>query len=147
MRVDEDGLPAVAHTFGLGVRTPDDVPPGAAPDVVLDHAGRVVPGDGGMSVAPSVSEMLQTLLPKEWRAHGYPQARGPSGSKVWRMGTGAFTRAAVSELLLLEPDPPRDGAIRHGHVQPCEPMLVQAYREALANTRYDWTSVLAGVER
>lgn len=147
MRVDGDGLPLVEQSaLGLGVRTPDATAASAHLDIVPDANDWVENGTGGMSVSPTVADLPLHRLPLAWRQVGYPGARGPSDAEVWRMGDGPFTRAAVAADLLLRPDPPRNGKVSHGNIEPARRMPLPRYREALALTRGLWGAVVPGAE-
>jgi hypothetical protein len=111
----------------LGARVPTDIRP--------DAAGDVHPGNGGMSVAPSMHDLPARLVPKRLR-HLVPSAAGNDDLLVWRMGEGEFVQEAISEQLLLRLDPKRSN---HGFVEPKASMKLEDYQGALAGTHDEWS--------
>jgi len=124
---DADGKPIVGEgPTDLGVRVPADIQP--------NTAGNVVPGTGGMSVAPSLADLPTHRLPKRLQTL-VPDARGVDTNIVWRLGEGDFVAGAVADGLQLRLDPNR---ARHGFVEPASPVALEEYRAALAATRDAW---------
>jgi hypothetical protein len=119
MKEDVDGLPVVGSSARmLGVR------PGGSPtpDVLAVHpADPVLPGQGGMSVAPDDPRHLQR--------HRRPVSLGGTGHEpVWYIETED-----------LEPDLYfRQDRPTHGVIEPKCPMRLQVYQDALAGTRPRW---------
>jgi len=124
---DADGKPTVGDgPTDLGVRVPADVQP--------DTSGKIAPGTGGMSVAPSLADLPTHRLPKRLQAL-VPDARGVDTNVIWRMGEGDFFAEAITDDLQLRLDPERE---RHGFVEPVSPVALEEYRAALAATRDAW---------
>ncbi len=129
MTVD-DGKPLVANTArGLGARI------GALPedDIPSDDVGRVHPGYGGMSVAPSWRELEVHRIPKRLK-HAVADARGSNRDACWRMGTGPFESGPVTEQLHLH----KDSEV-HASVEPETAMTAAQYIAALVATRDQWS--------
>jgi hypothetical protein len=119
MREHPDALP-LAGPGGrmLGVR-PGHTP---TPDVLAVHAGDpVLPGQGGMSVAPDD--------PMNLIKHRRPRSLGGTGQDpVWLIG--------IDELgpdLRFRQDSPT-----HGVIEPARPMTLREFQGALASTRPRW---------
>jgi 1-acyl-sn-glycerol-3-phosphate acyltransferase len=112
MKEGPDGKPEVGPTARtLGARPGTDIP-------VSD--GKVYPGTGGMSVAPSPSD-----LP----AHRRPPEHGGTGKDpVWSIDAND-----LGPDLQHRPDAPG-----HGTVQPSRPMTNDKYQSALEQTRDKW---------
>ena len=131
-RDDESGGPLTG--FGrdrLSVRTPRDIEP--------DEAGIVQPGKGAMSVGATLRAVLQRLPPwaiPERFSYLAPDASGRNNTWIWRMGEGAFLATAVSQDLLLRLDGLDSD---HGCVEPGEPMSIEQYQAALADTQPQWS--------
>lgn len=114
-----DGLPVVGPTAKtLGVR------PGNAsyPDVTAVVPGdTVVPGTGGMSVAPDDPRNLP------WRRK--PVSLGGKGREpVWEIAV-----ADLGSDLVVRFDAPT-----HGLIEPDAPMTLQSFQDALARTHPWW---------
>lgn len=120
--------PEVGTKFGLlGVR---------ATDVPVSDDGQVSPRTGGMSVQRSLRELRPELIPKRLRESlGLPYARGNPKLHVWRLGTGPFMEARISDNLSLRPD--YQGSA-HGNLEPATRMSASDYQTALADTRDAW---------
>jgi hypothetical protein len=119
----------------LGVR----VGPGENDDINPDEAGFVRPGQGGMSVSPSVDALPAHRLPRRLsRAYPtrFPDADGPNNLYCWSMGVGAFAEGQVAAQLRLRLDP--DDPETHGFVEPDGKMVLADYEAALAATRDRW---------
>jgi hypothetical protein len=128
MTVD-DGKPLIANTArGLGVR----IGSSSEDDIPSDEDGRVHPGSGGMSVAPTWKELELHRIRKRLK-HIVPDARGSNLDACWRMGTGQFDSGHVAEALVLRKD-----TYVHGFVEPAESMLAADYIGALVSTREQW---------
>src|SRR3990170_302226 len=121
--------PAIDHlpTSGrsarmLGVRVPGDVMP--------DGAGHVVPGTGGMSVAPD----------SMWNL---PHHRRPRG-----MGRGS-TGPVRDHVFSIAPAPLRDNGlvarrdpeapVVHALIEPAETVLLEDFERSLVATRPSWS--------
>lgn len=119
----------------LGVRTPGGA---GRPDIEPDEEGHVWPATGGMSVSPSLRDLLARLparmIPQRLR-HLAPKAAGSNHVLVWRMGEGPFVAAPLTDRLALRPDP-EDSS--HGFVEPGRRMSLEAYAGAVAATRDEW---------
>ncbi len=131
MKYEDDGKPVVGafpHHLGVvAVPTPDrkaDITP-------ID--GVCQPNTGGMSVAPSISALPHTLIPKRHKAL-FPGASGSNQRKVFRMGDGSFSPSGIGPDLRLEPD-----SRTHGNIEPARAMPLEAFQAALATTRDSWT--------
>jgi hypothetical protein len=126
----EQGQPKLDNTGkGLGVRVPLDIEP--VDDVVSPQQAQ------GMSVTPAPQLLPAHRVRRELR-HVVPGAKGPSDIHIWRMGDGPFVTAPVAPDLVLEPDPPLQGKVRHGVVAPDRQMPLSVYEAALAATRQRW---------
>jgi hypothetical protein len=119
----------------LGVRLPGS---SSDPDIVPGPDGDVSPGTGGMSVSPSLTDLLErlppTFIPKRLQPL-VPDAAGSNNLTAWRMGQGSFVAAAVTELLALRPDPDEP---QHGFVEPASLMALDEYVSALHVTQSAW---------
>jgi hypothetical protein len=115
----------------LGVR-----PPGgqSRPDVSLDAAGNVKIGLSGLSVADHPRSMDPALIPVRLRQH-FPGAIGKDSLHIWSHGQGTFVSGPVSMRLELFVEE----SSGHGFVRPTEPLTLQQFQSALADTRPDWT--------
>ncbi len=134
---EKDGKPMLgASGSTLGVRSPGGA---GKPDIAPDAAGNVIPGTGGMSVSPSVRQLLDRLppglIPRRLKPLA-PDAVGSNNIFVWRMGEGPFAAANITTRLALRPDPQDAG---HGLIEPAGPMPLEEYVSALAATRDEWT--------
>ncbi len=108
----------------LGVRVPKDIS--------ADALGQVVPGIGGMSVAPRLEDLPWMFVP-ERLGDLVPGASGNNNDYVWHHGDGPFEVAAVSAPLVLRPDRPD-----HGVVEPAVETTLDNYRADLAATGLGW---------
>jgi len=113
----------------LGVRVPQDIEPA--------QDGTVCPDIGGMSVAPSIAELPAHRIPVRLRAR-HPKAMGNTNDVVWCHGEGDWAESVVSCDLNLRLDPSNPST--HGLVEPAKMMRLEAYRDALAATRDQWTN-------
>ena len=95
--------------------------------------GFVMPGTGGMSVAPSWRDLPSHRIPKRLATLAASDAGGRNDLVCWCMGDGPFAAGPVSGLLTLRPDKPD-----HGTVEPIDPMTLHRYRAALADTQSSW---------
>jgi len=102
MTPDEFGFPVVARSARApGVRVPEDVE--------LDDEEMVVPGTGGMSVAPT----SMWNLPNHRRPRGLKRgSTGPTGDCVFSLESLALGKF----LLTARPDP--DQPARHAFIEP-----------------------------
>ncbi len=125
MRPAADGRPLVAPSArGLGVRS-DQVSGVFHYDLALDPvSGLVLPGTGGLSVAPADP----ARLPRHRRP---PSLGGAGGDPVF-----AIARLALGPDLAYRPDPERP--TRHGFIEPARPMSLDEFQAALAATRPRW---------
>lgn len=125
MTPSEDGLPVVARSArALGVR--------ADKDIRLNSEGRVLPGCGGMSVAPS----SVWNLPNHRRPRG--MGRGSTGPAADRMFSIA-PESVSSAGLLVRPDPERPA--KHAFIEPPEVIELFRYEAMLGSTRTQWKQV------
>jgi hypothetical protein len=112
----EGETPAIGDR-DLGVRVPTDITP--------DAESIVYPNKGGMSVF--LDDPL--AVPRSYR----PRSLGGTGKKaVWmyaadHLPSGLFLHGA--------------GAREHALVEPDSPQLVEAYRERLASTQFNWNLI------
>jgi len=119
MKEDSNGLPAVGPSGRmLGVR-PGNSP---MPDVfAIQPTDKVLPGQGGMSVAPDD--------PRHLLRHRRPPRLGGIGpDPVWYIETGDLG----AEWQIRQDSP------KHGIIEPVRPMTLQEYEDALATTRPHW---------
>jgi hypothetical protein len=121
----EDDLPVVARSArALGVRVG-----GPNSDVVLDDEGRVAPGTGGMSVAPT----SMWNLPNHRRPIG--MGRGSTGKEEDRVFSIERENLAKADLKVrLDEYRPT----KHAFVEPVEPVVLPSYETKLASARADW---------
>lgn len=119
----EDGMPAVgASARHLGVRVPADISP--------DDHGFVVPGDGGMSVAPGSAWNLPNHRRPRRLGRG---STGPNADCVYRIEELSLD----GRSLALRPDP--KCAAVHAFVEPARRAPLGIYIDNLAATRDDWS--------
>lgn len=124
MKPDADGRPATGRSARcLGVRIPGDIAP--------DAEGRVLPGTGGLSVAPRAV----WNLPHHRRPR--PMGRGSTGPASDRVYGIADERIEASLSLRLDPAAPDV----HATVEPPSPMTLDSYERLLVSTRPDWQQV------
>lgn len=119
MKEAPDGLPVIGPSARtLGVR-PGNQP---TPDVLAsDPADLVLPGQGGMSVAPDDPLYLQK--------HRRPVSLGGTGrDPVWYIEV---------DILGVELRFRRDH-IGHGLIEPRHPLTLQDFQDALSATRPQW---------
>jgi hypothetical protein len=119
----------------LGVRVSND---GESPSDIPVEDGRVKPGTGGMSVAPSAELLPSHRIPKKFRDR-YRDARGSNALVCWQMGEGPFVSGPLADRLVFRNDPARPAA--HGFVEPDQEMTLTEYQEALAATQSTWKYV------
>lgn len=136
----DGSAPVISHTEndGLGVREKAMQAGGSEVGDVRQVEGLVLPGTGGMSVAPSKQALPPHLVPKRLRQSGYPAARrGDAKAEIfpWSLGAGEFADGPISTGLRLRVDP-RDQD--HGFVEPAEPVSIGRYCWAIEATRPDW---------
>jgi hypothetical protein len=119
MKEDADGLPMVGRSPRmLGVRTGSDPTPDVTASAPSDP---VVPGQGGMSVAPGDPMHLQPFRRP-------PSLGGIGKDPVWWIDTDD-----------LEPELGfRQDRPTHGLVEPRHTMPLQDFEGALAKTRSRW---------
>jgi hypothetical protein len=135
MRIDGDGPEIGRGASLLGVR----VGAGENDDINPDGDGCVQPGQGGMSVSPSVNTLPGHRLPrrlKEAYPDRFPEATASNRVHCWWLGEGGFDAGRVGDHLDLRPDP--DNPAGHGFVEPDDRMKVEDYEAALAATRGEW---------
>lgn len=129
----EGNVPVLGETAStLGVRVPKDIAP--------DGEGLVTPdGKHGLSVRPTLDAYLEdacAFVPRRYRdkdAIKFRNATGNNNVKTFRLGDARFTRAQVSELLVLAPD-----RVDHGVIEPAKKMSLETYKGAIAATQPDW---------
>ena len=119
MTEDHDGLPAVGPGGRLlGVR-PGNAPVADVPAV--DAADQVLPGQGGMSVAPD--DPLHLLR------HRRPRSLGGTGfDPVWYIETNDLG----PDLSFQQNHP------GHGVIEPTTVVTLGEFQQALARTRLSW---------
>ena len=115
---------AEASARGLGVR-PRDLAPCAL--------GLAHPQKGGMSVAPTLSDLPPHRVP-ERLGHLVEGASGHDSDRVWVAGTGAFSTGAFALGLAL-----RVTSATHGRVEPDHRRPFKQYEAHLAATATLWT--------
>ncbi len=116
----------------LGVRVPDTNSGKSNCDVALNEHGQVSPGEGGMSVAPTVTALPEHRIPRRLR-HLAPRATGNNDLAVWRFGEGEWLDGDFAPVLKLRTDSPK-----HGVIEPEYVMTLQKYEDALAATQQFW---------
>jgi len=116
----------------LGVRVPETNVDNSKCDVAVDEYRQVTPGEGGMSVAPAITELPEFRVPRRLR-HLVPRAAGNDEMVVWRFGEGEWLDGDFAPALKLRPDSPK-----HGVVEPECVMTLQKYEAALAATQRFW---------
>jgi hypothetical protein len=136
---EDAGQPRVGGSFcELGVRPPGRVTASGKPsvaDVDVDSGGNTILNGKGMSVFRSLGDLPQMparLVP----IHLAPKVRGavgPSGTRIWSMGSGAFTAVAISSTLSLY-----TLGGRHGTICPSTPMPIATLQQELAATQGLW---------
>ena len=103
-------------------------------DIGPDEDGSVVPGTGGMSVAPSWRMLPSHRIPRRLNSKlEVPRAIGNNRSACWRYGSGDFETSGLTDELKLVVENPR-----HGVVEPLLRMHTDQYQRALAATAPDW---------
>jgi len=117
-----DGLPVVARNArSLGVRVPEDVRP--------DADNRVLPGAGGLSVAPG----SMWNLPNHRRPRGLARgSTGPADDRVFSLSLMCVSIAGLS----VRHDPVRP--FKHAFIEPLSELPLPTYEAMLAGTRPDW---------
>jgi hypothetical protein len=117
--------PRVGQSAGdLGVRVPNDIQ--------TLGTGNVLPGTGGMSVAPGWRKLPPHRIPARLQAIA-PEACGNTKTYCWRFGEGDFASGRFAAELDL-----RLTSAAHGNVEPAAPMGLAAFEAALAMTRDGW---------
>lgn len=124
-----DGKPLVGETANcLGVRTPPDEHPDIRPE-----QGMVNRGMGGLSVAPHWSKLPLFLIPKHLE-HIVARARAKPGMRCFKWGDGGFEDSELTRNLYL-----RVENMKHGLIEPANPMSIEEFQACLAGTRDSWT--------
>jgi hypothetical protein len=96
---------------------------------IANAAGDVLPGTGGMSVAPG----SMWNVPNHRRPRGMLRgSTGHAGDRVYSIEPAEI----VNQPLSVRPHPP--GSTLHAHVEPSRQMSLVAYEDALAATRPSW---------
>lgn len=133
---NENGRPQLARSStGLGVRVPDPGKPLTRNhDIPVGEDNSVLPGTGGMSVAPDWRSLPSHRIPRRLR-NLIPSrdARGKDSDACWRFGSGEFRSGSFAEGLQLDVD----GAT-HATVQPDRQMTLDDYEAFLSKTRDAW---------
>ncbi len=135
MRIDRDRPEVGRGGSLLGVRVGD----GIDDDINPDREGCVQPGQGGMSVSPSIESLPPHRTPRRLRERypeKFPDATGSNRHHCWSFGEGPFAPGRVADRLRLGLDP--NAPERHGLVGPDDRMKVADYESALAATRNWW---------
>lgn len=125
MKPDPSGsAPRVEATArGLGVR-PRDLAPCAL--------GLAHPNQGGMSVAPTLTDLPPHRVP-ERLGHLVEGASGYDSDRVWVVGASAFSNGPFARGLAL-----RVTSTSHGVVEPDEQRPFNQYEAHLAATASQW---------
>ena len=137
---EESGKPRVGDTWcELGVRPPGRVRADGRPavaDVDVDANGNVILNHKGMSVFRSLNDLprLFSKLVPIHLADRIRGAAGPSGTRVWSMGQGAFTSGPLTGDLELY-----ESGTEHGTVCPARAMSLASLQGELAATQDGWT--------
>lgn len=124
MAAELDGSPSVARSArALGIRTALEFSNGGEPDVTVTADDDIIlPGTGGMSVAP----VDPVNLPPFRRP---PLFGGKGKDPVWEIDA-----AELGPELQFRQDRPK-----HGLIEPARPMTLKEFESALAATRPRWT--------
>jgi hypothetical protein len=117
MKDDGDGHPACGPSARmLGVRLEGDIP--------ISQSGEVETGTGGLSVAIAGPENLI-------RHRRPPEYGGVGPDPVWEIDEADLPHALVFRI-----DPAN--RLRHGFIEPRDPMSFAAFQIALASSRGFW---------
>ena len=132
--LEEAGQPKIERSAnGLGVRID-----GESADVGVQADGSLKAGKEGMSVAP-LSKFLPRFRVYRGLEHIVEGAKSPNANlRIWCMGEGPFQREIAAPDLMLIPDPPIEGVVKHGVMAPERDMPITDYEAALANTQAQW---------
>ena len=122
MREAADGGPHLgASSRSLGARPGIDIP-------ALQDDDSVFPDQGGISVSPRD--------PVHLPFHRRPRSLGGCGvDPVW-----SIEAVDLGVDLVYRPDP--DDPLRHGFIEPSHPIMLEAYQDALTQTRDRWRKVV-----
>ena len=125
MTPEADGLPTVGRSARmLGVRVPEDIH--------LDAGGHVLPGTGGMSVAPD----SMWNLPNHRRPRGMGRgSTGPVPDHVFSIVSAPLR----DNGLVARRDP--EAPVVHARIEPREKVLLEEFERSLAATRPSWSRV------
>lgn len=104
-------------------------------DDIVEEDGYVQPGNGDMSVSPSLETLPPHRMPRRLQSP-FPEASGSNQLYCWSMGEGDFFACQVAVGLVLRPDP--KAPERHGFVEPERKMMAAVYQVAVAATRDQW---------
>jgi hypothetical protein len=137
MKQAEDGKPVAGSGFGeLGVRPRD---------VEANPPDEAHPGNGGMSVQPSLAIIAlyyMHLVPRRLREANPMLFRGATAKMngyIWATGSGPFADGPFAPNLILRCDEASaEKLITHGVVEPERKMSLSEFAEALAATRDEW---------
>ncbi len=124
--VDKPTVGPTKKTLGVqaGASRDDDVSP--------DANGNVVPGAGGMSVAPAWRDLPPHRIPRRLRPK-CPEGAGQQQLCLLENGAGPFVNGRVHEHLQLRVD-----SAVHGIVEPEMVLPLERFQSALAATREEW---------
>jgi hypothetical protein len=122
---DADGFPQPGRSARMiGVRVPEDV--------IVDGKGFIVPGTGGMSVAPN----SEWNVPNHRRPRG--MGKGSAGKREDRMYALAAVAIPADKLnARLDPQCPD----KHAFMEPTFPVELAGYERDLTETQNDWKQV------
>lgn len=125
MAPEADGLPTVGRSARmLGVRMPEDIS--------LDAGGHVLPGTGGMSVAPD----SMWNLPNHRRPRGAGRgSTGPVQDHVFSIVSAPLR----DNGLVARRDP--EAPVVHALIEPMQTVLLEEFERSLAATRPSWGRV------
>lgn len=101
-------------------------------DIPLTGDDEVVPGTGGMSVAPDWRSLPFYRIPRRLRTL-VPEATGNNSDACWRLGEGSFADGLFTNGLILRVD-----SKIHGLIEPTERCPSSQYLSALQATRNTW---------
>lgn len=117
MKPDGDGLPTLGSSASkLGARFPKDIPAG--------EGGLVYPLSGGVSAAPDRPEYIFHPLK--------PESLGGGGKNP----AYELDLADLGPALAFRRDP--TDPVRHGFIEPAEPMTFEEYEAAIHATAASW---------
>jgi hypothetical protein len=108
------------------------VVPGPKGDIEPDASGQVHPATGGMSVAPTWTDLPIWRVPQRL-ASKIRGASGANADRIWSLGNQRFSDAPIASGLRLRVDRPG-----HGNVEPDVTCPFNEFEMNLGATRSSW---------